>query len=172
VGGRVAQLLPLVAGAGDDLPTDQHDGADRHVPRESGRPSLFEGQRHRRAVVHRGAYGACPAARPADGRAAEAVRGHRYRRVVPHDVRDVNRPEVVAEVLATFERYEAALVANDLPTLDELFWHSPHTERIGLGDRQHGFHEISAARRGLPRQTPPVASAASSSRRSEPTSRW
>ncbi len=68
---------------------------------------------------------------------------------------DVNRPAVVAEVRAVFERYEAALVANDLDVLDELFWQSEHTERVGLSDRQHGFAEVQAARRALPRQTPP-----------------
>lgn len=67
----------------------------------------------------------------------------------------VNRPEVLAEVRAVFDRYETALVANDLDVLDELFWPSPHTERIGLNDRQHGFDEVQAARRALPRQTPP-----------------
>ena len=69
----------------------------------------------------------------------------------------INRPEVVAEVRATFDRYEAALVANDLGVLDELFWASPHTERVGLADRQHGFDEVRAHRRGLARQTPPRA---------------
>ena len=68
---------------------------------------------------------------------------------------EVNRPAVVAEVRAVFDRYEAALVANDVDVLDELFWHSPHTERVGIADRQHGFEEVSAARRALARQTPP-----------------
>lgn len=74
-----------------------------------------------------------------------------YRRLMP----EVNRPDVVAEVRAVFERYEAALLANDLDVLDELFWQSEHTERIGLRDRQHGFATVRAARRALPRQTPP-----------------
>jgi hypothetical protein len=67
----------------------------------------------------------------------------------------VNRTDVVDEVRAVFLRYEAALVANDLDVLDELFWASPHTERVGLADRQHGSAEVSAHRRSLPRQTPP-----------------
>jgi hypothetical protein len=33
---------------------------------------------------------------------------------------EVNRPEVVADITAVFERYEAALVVNDVDTLDEL----------------------------------------------------
>jgi hypothetical protein len=69
----------------------------------------------------------------------------------------VDRPEVVAELRAVFERYEVALVANDLDTLGELFWDDPRTERVGLGDRQHGYRAVQAARAGLPRQTPPRA---------------
>jgi hypothetical protein len=67
----------------------------------------------------------------------------------------VNDPKVVAEVIAAFERYERALVANDLDTLDELFWDSPHTLRYGFAETQHGWEEVSAFRRSLPRQTPP-----------------
>jgi hypothetical protein len=67
---------------------------------------------------------------------------------------EVNRGEVVAAVRSVFERYEAALVANDLNVLDELFWDSPHTDRFGLGDRQQGFTAVRDARRALERQTP------------------
>jgi hypothetical protein len=67
----------------------------------------------------------------------------------------LNRPDVVAELRAVFDRYESALVANDLVALDELFWNDPRTERIGLADRQHGFAEVHAVRRDLERQTPP-----------------
>jgi hypothetical protein len=68
---------------------------------------------------------------------------------------EVNRPDVVADIAAVFGRYEAALVANDVDTLDELFWHSPDIVRFGLADRQHGFGEVSAFRRSLERQTLP-----------------
>ena len=68
---------------------------------------------------------------------------------------EVNRPDVVADITAVFERYETALVANDVDTLDELFWESPEIVRFGLADRQHGFAEVSAFRRSLARQTPP-----------------
>jgi hypothetical protein len=70
---------------------------------------------------------------------------------------EVNRSEVVTELREVFDRYEAALVANDLDVLDELFWDDPRTERVGLGDRQHGATEVRAVRRGLERQTPPRA---------------
>jgi hypothetical protein len=68
---------------------------------------------------------------------------------------EVNRPEVVADVTAVFERYETALVANDVDTLDELFWSSRDIVRFGLADRQHGIAEVSAFRRSLERQTLP-----------------
>jgi uncharacterized protein (TIGR02246 family) len=68
---------------------------------------------------------------------------------------DVNDEATVTEVRAVFERYEQALVANDVDTLDALFWPSPLTVRYGLADVQHGFEAVAAFRRGLPRQTPP-----------------
>ncbi|MFZ0671539.1 MAG: AtzH-like domain-containing protein, partial [Pseudolabrys sp.] len=34
---------------------------------------------------------------------------------------EIDVPEVVAEVRAAFERYEEAMVSNDVATLDELF---------------------------------------------------
>jgi len=68
---------------------------------------------------------------------------------------EVNRPEVVTYISAVFDRYEAALVANDVDTLDALFWNSPDVVRFGLADRQQGFTEVSAFRRSLDRQTSP-----------------
>lgn len=55
---------------------------------------------------------------------------------------EVNRPTVVADVHAAFERYEAALATNDAATLKELFWDSPATLRFGIADRQRGATEI------------------------------
>jgi hypothetical protein len=48
-------------------------------------------------------------------------------------VQDVNLPEVVADVRAVFERYERALVGNDVAVLDELFWDSAQVVRYGGG---------------------------------------
>jgi hypothetical protein len=59
----------------------------------------------------------------------------------------INIPEVVAEVRAVFERYEKALLANDVPVLEELFWNTPHTTRYGVGENLYGWGEISAFRR-------------------------
>lgn len=60
----------------------------------------------------------------------------------------INRPEVVAEVRAAVLRYEAALTANEVETLDALFWSSPHTVRYGAGEVLYGQEEILAFRRG------------------------
>jgi hypothetical protein len=58
----------------------------------------------------------------------------------------IDDPGVVAEVRAAFERYEAALVANDTATLDELFWDSPHTIRYGNNENLYGIDEIRGFR--------------------------
>ncbi len=59
-----------------------------------------------------------------------------------------NDPDVAAEVTAAFERYEAALIGNDVPVLDELFWDGPHTIRYGIGENLYGPAEIAAFRAG------------------------
>lgn len=59
----------------------------------------------------------------------------------------INLPDVVAEVRAVFDRYEAALTANDVPVLEELFWNAPETTRYGVGENLYGWTEISAFRR-------------------------
>ncbi|RFB69663.1 MULTISPECIES: oxalurate catabolism protein HpxZ [unclassified Herbaspirillum] len=61
---------------------------------------------------------------------------------------DINLPDVVAEVTAAFERYEAALVNNDVAVLDELFWNSPHTLRYGATENLIGYDTIQAFRNG------------------------
>ena len=43
----------------------------------------------------------------------------------------IDLPEVVVEVRAAFERYEQALVTNDVATLDEMFRNDPRTIRYG-----------------------------------------
>jgi len=58
----------------------------------------------------------------------------------------VNDPMVVAEVTAEFERYETALLSNDIATLDALFWNSPLTLRYGVGERLYGYDAIAAFR--------------------------
>jgi hypothetical protein len=65
-------------------------------------------------------------------------------------VLDINIPEVVAEVTEAFGRYEQALIANDVATLDTLFWHSPHTLRFGIGENLYGYDAIAAFRSSRP----------------------
>jgi hypothetical protein len=61
---------------------------------------------------------------------------------------EVNIPDVLAEVTAVFERYEAALVANDVAVLDELFWRSPHVLRFSPDASLYGYEAIAAFRAG------------------------
>ncbi len=60
---------------------------------------------------------------------------------------DVNRPEIVAEVQAVFDRYEAALQGNDIPVMEEIFWNHPATTRYGVGENLKGWQAISDFRR-------------------------
>ncbi|HEV7344444.1 MAG TPA: oxalurate catabolism protein HpxZ [Devosia sp.] len=58
----------------------------------------------------------------------------------------INDPAVVAEVRSAFERYEAALLANDADVLDQMFLHREDTVRYGVGEVQYGIMEIRAFR--------------------------
>ncbi len=59
---------------------------------------------------------------------------------------DINRPEIVAEITEAFNRYEKALVSNDIQTLNELFWNTPHTIRFGLAEQAYGHDAIAGVR--------------------------
>jgi hypothetical protein len=59
---------------------------------------------------------------------------------------DVDLPEVVAEVRAAFERYERALVANDVASLDAMFRNDPRTIRYGGTENLYGYAAIEAFR--------------------------
>jgi ketosteroid isomerase-like protein len=52
----------------------------------------------------------------------------------------------VAQVQAAFDRYEQALVANDVAALDALFHDDARTIRYGGTENLYGFHEIEAFR--------------------------
>ncbi len=62
----------------------------------------------------------------------------------------IDLPDVLAEVRAAFERYEAALTGNDVPTLDALFWDDPLVIRYGAAEVLHGADEIAAFRAARP----------------------
>lgn len=60
----------------------------------------------------------------------------------------VNHPDVVAEFTPWFERYERALVTNDVDALGELFLDAPVTVRLGPTESLYGWDEIQEFRRG------------------------
>jgi hypothetical protein len=59
---------------------------------------------------------------------------------------EIDRPDVVAEVHAQFERYEKALTSNDVATLTALFRADPRTIRYGIAENLYGSDEIAAFR--------------------------
>jgi hypothetical protein len=59
---------------------------------------------------------------------------------------EIDLPDVVAEVKAAFERYEKALVSNDVATLDAIFRNDPRTIRYGGAEILYGHAEIAAFR--------------------------
>jgi ketosteroid isomerase-like protein len=62
----------------------------------------------------------------------------------------IDRADVRAEVEAAFHVYERALMANDAEALIAFFWDDPRLTRYGIADRQLGFAEMVAFRRGTP----------------------
>ena len=59
---------------------------------------------------------------------------------------EVDLPDVIAEVTAQFQRYEKALVSNDVAVLDELFRNDSRTLRYGIGENLYGYTEVTAFR--------------------------
>jgi len=59
---------------------------------------------------------------------------------------DIDIPDVRAEMEAAFARYEAAILANDVPTLNALFHCAPETIRYGTAENLYGHDEIAAFR--------------------------
>jgi hypothetical protein len=58
----------------------------------------------------------------------------------------IDLPEVVAEVREAFERYEKALVTNDVDTLTALFPEDERTIRYGIEENLYGHGEIARFR--------------------------
>ena len=63
---------------------------------------------------------------------------------------EINHKATLAEVEAVFERYERALVGNDIAVLDELFLDSPTTIRYGGAENLYGIDAIRAFRAQRP----------------------
>jgi len=62
----------------------------------------------------------------------------------------INNPEVVAQIAALHEQYEAALVSNDVEKLMTFFWDSPHALRFGIRESLYGARAIDEFRRNRP----------------------
>lgn len=63
---------------------------------------------------------------------------------------EIDIPEVKAEVEAAFAEYERALVQNDVPVLDRLFWNHAKVVRYGAAENLYGAAEIAAFRAARP----------------------
>ena len=59
---------------------------------------------------------------------------------------EIDLPEVVAEVKAEFDRYEKALVSNDVDALNAIFRNDPRTIRYGGAEILYGYDEIKSFR--------------------------
>ena len=59
---------------------------------------------------------------------------------------EIDLPEIVAEVRQAFERYERALVSNDVAMLDAMFRDDARTIRYGGNEILYGYDEIKAFR--------------------------
>ena len=63
---------------------------------------------------------------------------------------EIDLPDVVAEVRQASERYEKALVTNDVDTLDTLFRRDTRTVRYGVAENLYGHEEVAACRATRP----------------------
>ena len=59
---------------------------------------------------------------------------------------EINHPQTLAEVTRAFERYQQAIIDNDIPVMNELFWNQGLTIRYGTGENLYGHAEIAAYR--------------------------
>lgn len=66
------------------------------------------------------------------------------------DRADVNDPATLADFRDWFERYERALVANDVEALGALFLDADHVVRFGPAESLYGWGSIQAFRRARP----------------------
>lgn len=60
----------------------------------------------------------------------------------------IDDPVLLAEVTAAFHAYEAALMADDVPSMDALFHDAPTTNRFGVGEVLWGAQAIRDFRKG------------------------
>ena len=55
----------------------------------------------------------------------------------------IDDPGALAEVAVAFDRYEAALVANDVALMDSFFWDDDRTVRFGIAENLHGYRAVA-----------------------------
>lgn len=63
---------------------------------------------------------------------------------------DIDQAVVHDEIRICFERYEQALMANDVQALNDFFWQDARVTRYGIADRQCGHEELVAYRQSVP----------------------
>jgi hypothetical protein len=73
-----------------------------------------------------------------------------------HRAVEIDTPEVIAEVRAVFDRYEAAIAANDTAVLDACFWPDPRTVRFGVTEILYGIEAIRAFRASVKSYAPRI----------------
>ena len=59
---------------------------------------------------------------------------------------EINQPQILAEVTHQFNRYQQAILDNELSVLNELFWSNTLTLRYGIGENLYGHAAIAAYR--------------------------
>jgi hypothetical protein len=59
---------------------------------------------------------------------------------------EINHPQTIAEVTHEFDRYQRAIIDNDVAVLNELFWDHSLTLRYGIGENLYGHAAIAAYR--------------------------
>jgi hypothetical protein len=59
---------------------------------------------------------------------------------------EINNPQALAEVSEAFQRYQDAIISNDVAVLNELFWNDPLTLRYGAGENLYGHAAIAGYR--------------------------
>jgi len=67
---------------------------------------------------------------------------------------EINNPDILAEVRAVFDRYEAAIAANDSAVLDASFWDDPRVVRYGITEILYGIEAIRAFRASVKSYAP------------------
>ena len=59
---------------------------------------------------------------------------------------EINIPAVLAEITRQFNRYQQAIIDNEIAVLNELFWNNTLTIRYGTGENLYSHDEIAAYR--------------------------